>query len=339
MAVLSKADINKRNNRQVLYDRINNGAFKMGKDDSPLFKCTGRVKINGVLKKKIELQEIESLFHSNKAVKFDIELSNKGWVSYTKLFKDKEFGGTAAKSGAGGSERQELRLIEAINENLLKDPTIKIHKIKEQIVKASKNEGLSKLGQEPYIDVNLHTKSGIVGVSCKGTSAPSLAGGGLIGMEVVAPKFVDTIYDKIINELKSQKYEDGMIVNVDDLPDYYIEIPKKYVRLLVEGNDEMGGPIKYMYVGPMNVSSSVTGKTLKMNGEFFTIDDYLAKVKTLYVRVRKRDVQPDKLIQIDFKTKTKSGRPRIFSAPKTKKNNLRLVIIDSSSISSKGKKL
>jgi len=334
MAKIAKADILKRNNINVLYKRITDkGAFKIGTDSSKAFQATGRIKINNEVIKSPSEKTISAFFNNNTSRdKFMVELKVKGFVNITQLFKDSEFGGVGGKSSSTGSERQELGLIQQINDNLLSNPKLKIKGVSEKIVEAHKNEGLSSLKQEPYIDVCLMTPAGkCVGVSCKGTSAPSLAGGGLAGMEVIAPEFLDKVFGLIIKELKSQGFSDGDIIHNDNLPDYYIKIPSKYIKLLLKGNEKMGGPIDYMYVGPMDVKSDIKNNQLVFNngqGNFYTIESYMQKVGQLYIRVRKRDLAPTKMVQINFSKNPKTKREKIFTAPKTGKNNLRLVIID-----------
>ena len=86
------------------------------------------------------------------------------------------------------AERQERGLIDAINTgyglNKGKPFTI-IGPSGDKIancIKAQKYEGRSAAGTEPYTDVIITTKNGLINVSNKGTSAPSIAGGGLKGL-------------------------------------------------------------------------------------------------------------------------------------------------------------
>ena len=254
---------------------------------------------------------------------------------FSDVLKTVEFGGRGAKGDAlTGTERQELGLIAAIDANA----PIKVKNVKGVIQGASKNDGLSSIGKEPYVDVFLDANKKI-GVSCKGTSAPSLAGGGLAGMEVIAPKFVKEAYDKIIKYLEKSGLQHDHVYDVKELPDMYIEIPKQYLRMLIEGTAKMGGPIQYMYVGPMDVSYKVKGDTMELNGDFISIDDYIKKVGTLFLRVRKRDLDSNKMVRVNYKSKGKSKYPQVFASPKTGKNNMRFVIVDKKSISSKGVKL
>jgi len=60
----------------------------------------------------------------------------------------------------------------------------------EGVIKGTKYNGRQQSGSEPYTDVVLETamkKKNILNLSLKGTSAPSLAGGGLKGIETIIP--------------------------------------------------------------------------------------------------------------------------------------------------------
>jgi hypothetical protein len=76
------------------------------------------------------------------------------------------------------------------------------------VINAEKYSGRQSSGSEPYTDIQLFLKNGkILNVSMKGSSAPSLAGGGLRGIEEIIPgigyKFYTAAYKKHIkNKLK-----------------------------------------------------------------------------------------------------------------------------------------
>ena len=90
------------------------------------------------------------------------------------------------------AERQESGFVDAINNAVAQvqgpitlksgDLTVK------NVIKAEKYGGRSIAGTEPYTDVILTLSGGKKrNISMKGSSAPSLAGGGLAGIELVIP--------------------------------------------------------------------------------------------------------------------------------------------------------
>lgn len=351
MATLSYNDLMKRDNIRNFVERVRaQGSFRERIEDGEVLKCTGKViKISG--------GDVEDFFLNESTLKnfiatkdstdaIEVQAIRNGVRRYyriSKFYKDRLFGGVAGKSSGGGSERQELGLISLLNEAALQGGKYYVKSLGKglPIKEATKNEGLSQLKQEPYIDVFIETQNGKkLGISCKGESAPSLAGGGLVGMQVVVPDLLDRLYRVIIKELK-RKYKDGDKVDADEIPDFFVRIPKSYVKKILIGNKKMGGPVDMMYIGPMDVDGKITssGEIVINNnrGKFYTIEEYMRKIPNFYFRVRKRDLPRDKEIEIAFTTKNKSGYPLIFMTPISKKNNFRLVVTDKAS--STGKKL
>lgn len=340
MATLAYGDLLKRDNISVFADRVNgNGGFQLENDKSPAYKATGKVQMTSGGTVSMFNGDFTSAslstFLSSKtsADRLEIELkkgNSRQFYLVTKLYKDREFGGVASKSSGAGSERQELGLIKALNEAAAKHKKPYVSQIGNNsfITEAYKNEGLSSVGQEPYIDVYIETTRGKFGISCKGESAPSLAGGGVAGLKVIAPDLLKKLYDAIEKHLKSLKLKTGDIVAADSIPDLYVEIPQKYVELILRGNARMGGPIDYMYVGKMDVVSDIKTPDIKLNGNFYSTADYMRKIGKFYFRVRKRDIEPTNTIAIELQKTNKEGYKMMFRGPKTGKNNLRIVITD-----------
>jgi len=350
MATLAYGDILKRQNISVLANRINGeGGFQLETAEAPAMKATGKaiISINGqtsFFDRNLSEGSLSSFLNTRKGSDYlDIELKNGNGSSYyrlTKLYKDKEFGGVAAKASGQGSERQEIGLIQAINEAAAMSSKAHVSQLgtTAYIKSASKNEGLSSVGQEPYIDVFIETSRGKLGISCKGESAPSLAGGGVAGLKVIAPDLLRKLYNTIEAHLKNDlKLKTGDIVAADSIPDLYVQIPQNFVELILKGNRQMGGPIDYMYVGPMDVESNMRGNTLALNGNFYGIQEYMRKIGTFYFRIRKRDIEPSNTIAIELTRTNKEGYKMMFRGPKTSKNNLRIVITDK--VPSTGRKL
>jgi len=189
---------------------------------------------------------------------------------------------------AGASaERQENGFVDAVAqavaENGDKPITIKTKDATVKgVIKAEKFSGRQRSGSEPYTDVQLFTSRGITNLSMKGPSAPSLAGGGLRGIEEIIPglgaRFFRAAYD---NHIK-KKLKPG-----DKVPDTYGKLNDKDKKLLVIGNKPMGGPIDYMYIGPMDVKSNFRNGVLEVNGSLIDSNKY-ADSKDLFFRLRAR---------------------------------------------------
>jgi hypothetical protein len=198
---------------------------------------------------------------------------------------------------------------------------------------ARKKEGMSSLGKEPYIDIEIIDKRGKAwGVSCKGDSAPSLAGGGLAGLKVIVPDLIDKLYGTVEKYLKQEmRLKDGDIIKIDSIPDLYVRIPQRYIEKILVGTPQMGGPVTHMYVGKMDVASNKSGSTLNFtNGRFYTIEEYQRKIGDFYFRVRKRDVdsEPKGEMRISYNKKNREGYPKLFEGATREKNLVRIVIQD-----------
>ncbi len=194
-----------------------------------------------------------------------------------------------------------------------KDATIK------GVIKAEKYSGRQRSGSEPYTDVQVFTSKGILNLSMKGPAAPSLAGGGLRGVEEIIPgigaRFFRTAYDNHIkNGLKPG----------DKVPDTYARLNDKDKNLLVIGNAAMGGPIHYMYIGPMDVKSKYNNGTLEINGSAIDAKKY-SKEHDLFFRLRARRVDQT----FDPEASDKNGVPKIYGKSPSKGDSAgRLVITD-----------
>ena len=186
-------------------------------------------------------------------------------------------------------ERQELGLIAAVNggygENnspftLIGSNGIRII----NCISAEKFEGRSKAGTEPYTDVVINLSGNkSINISNKGESAPSIAGGGLEGLEMAVPGLTKKFLESALKKYKQLGYKEGM----SNIPDMYGKVSDELKELIVVGNVAMGGPIHYMYIGPMDVTSRQNGAFLTVNGKLFEAKKY-AKDNDLYLRLRKR---------------------------------------------------
>lgn len=226
------------------------------------------------------------------------------------------------------AERQENGLVKAITDAVKKNkgnPVTVVTKDKTVagVVKAHKYTGRQSTGSEPYTDVVLVTyDKKEINLSCKGPSAPSLAGGGLRGLELAVPgitkKFMKAAYDTLV---KKKKLKPG-----DKVPDVYGKIADSEKMKIVLGNKAMGGPIHFMYIGPMDVTSSYDAKKneLKLNGALHEAKHY-AKTHNLYFRLRAR--REDQ--RFDPTATEKDGTPKIYGKSPSKGDSAgRIVVID-----------
>ena len=234
---------------------------------------------------------------------------------------------------AGASaERQESGLVNAIKnavEKNQKNPiTIIAGKTKiTGVIDADKFTGRQISGSEPYTDVVLHVRDGrkikIINLSLKGESAPSLAGGGLRGLELAVPgmakKFMKIAYEHLTEKFK---------LNIGDkVPDVFGKIGDSSKLKIVVGVASMGGPIHYMYIGSMNVTHSYDSKTniLKfLNGSLIEAVEY-SKTHTLYFRFRAR--REDQ--RFDPNAKDSDGTPKIYGKSPSRGDSAgRIVVTD-----------
>lgn len=226
------------------------------------------------------------------------------------------------------AERQETGLIKAIADAVKKNGGNPVTLVTEKIViegitGAEKFSGRQASGSEPYTDVVLTTyQNKKINISCKGPSAPSLAGGGLKGLELAVPGITEKFLKEAYNTLKvKNKLKVG-----DKVPDVFGEITGNMKTKIVVGNKEMGGPIDYMYIGPMDVTSNYDAKknVLTLSGSFYESKGY-ARSHKLYFRLRAR--REDQ--RFDPSAKDGRGVPKIYGKSPSKGDSAgRIVVTD-----------
>jgi len=231
---------------------------------------------------------------------------------------------------AGASaERQETGVVNAIKlavkTNKGNPITIIAGKTKiTGVINAEKFTGRQEGGSEPYTDVQifLHDKKAKpINCSLKGESAPSLAGGGLKGLELAVPgiaaKFLKTSHAKL----------NTMLNPGDKVPDVFGKISGNNKLKIVIGNVLMGGPIDFMYIGKMDVSHKYDPKTNVLtlsNGQLIPAKQY-AQEHELYFRLRAR--REDQ--RFDPLAKDKSGVPKIYGVSPSRGDSAgRIVVTD-----------
>jgi hypothetical protein len=221
-------------------------------------------------------------------------------------------------------ERQENEFVLAVN-NAVKENSNEPITIKSKdatikgVTEAKKYTGRQKSGSEPYTDVQLITKRGVINLSMKGPNAPSLAGGGLRGIEEIIPGLGARFFRSALKNHLKKGLKPG-----DKIPDTYGKLNDKDKKLLVIGNKSMGGPINYMYIGPMDVTSTFKKGILQVNGNLIEANKY-AKSKDLFFRLRARRVDqtfdPDAL--------DRNGVPKIYGKSPSRGDSVgRLVVTD-----------
>lgn len=231
------------------------------------------------------------------------------------------------------AERQERGFVDKVNQairaNQHNPVTVVAGKTKlDGVVKAEKYAGRQITGSEPYTDVVLHVKTSKgtekVNLSLKGESAPSLAGGGLRGLNIVVPglakRFMKTVHAKLKVKIKVGT----------KVPDSFGKINRHDKVKIVVGTESMGGPIHYMYIGPMTVMGRYDQKKneVQLNGTLTEAVEYATR-HDLYFRLRAR--REDQ--RFDPKAIDKDGTPKIYGvSPSHGDSAGRLVITDTTPV-------
>jgi hypothetical protein len=120
------------------------------------------------------------------------------------------------------AERQETGVIDAIHRSFRTNGNKPITvvgangKTIKNVVEAKKHSGRTVSGSEPYTDVIISTTSKKYNVSNKGESAPSLAGGGLSGIETILPGLVKKFLVEGVKQYTKKKYKTG-----DSVPELF----------------------------------------------------------------------------------------------------------------------
>ena len=234
-----------------------------------------------------------------------------------------QFNKFLSEAGAN-AERQETGFVNAVKEAVERNDnrpiTLRTGGVTlKGVIGAYKYNRRQSSGSEPYTDVQLMTTKGILNVSMKGPTAPSLAGGGLGGIEAIIPglasRFFRAAYDAHI--------KNGLKLG-DKVPDTFAKLNNRDKKLLVVGNRAIGGPINFMYIGPMDVKYTHKGSTLEVNGKLIDAVKY-AKDYELFFRLRAR--RKDQTF--DPAASDKNGIPKIYNKSPSRGDSAgRLVITD-----------
>jgi len=205
---------------------------------------------------------------------------------------------------AGGTreetrERQEVGIITAIN-SVEGDKTIvgsNENFTINNVVRAEKIPTTGKI--EPIADIQLIRSKGSspYKISAKANQAPTIGGGGLVGMSQLSKPVTDFIkkfYEDAYQYYTDIKNQHPEITPETDLyktryfKDVNRVIPSDIVEEILRGTAAQGGPVDVYYIGDMDhVLAGVQGSTVVLSGEFLSIED-IAKNKTLYIHMKKR---------------------------------------------------
>lgn len=225
------------------------------------------------------------------------------------------------------AERQETGVVDSINEQIIKTGPISVKAGSvtiNNVIKAAKFTGRQSGGSEAYTDVQffIQGKRDPINLSLKGQAAPSLAGGGLKGLDLTVPgiskKFIMAAFNHITKNLKLKAGS--------KVPDVYGKISDADKIKIVVGNEAIGGPIHYMYQGPMVVRPQYDDKKniLTLNGTFTEAKKF-AKTHDLYFRLRAR--RKDQTF--DPTAKDNKGIPKIYGKSPSKGDSAgRIVVTD-----------
>jgi len=118
-----------------------------------------------------------------------------------------------SESKASTSERQERDFVAAVNKAVEENggaiSVVVRHKVVGGVVGAKKVDITPPSGKEPYIDVVLMTSSGNIGISMKGPSAPSMMGGGYVGIESMYPGWLRGLFTKAVDMIEAAGIKPG----------------------------------------------------------------------------------------------------------------------------------
>lgn len=237
-----------------------------------------------------------------------------GWTQIKNISKPTTIKLTS-DSGERHQERQETAVIQAIREAILANGgepiTIMGHnKTKiEGVIGASKNSGTNAYGKEQYADMLLSIKGKEFGVSMKMERAPTLFGGGYMALFNIDPKFISKLMLKALDAaIKDKDFELGSTTKLKDI---FIEISnKKFLEAALVGNEKMGGPIQYMFIGKQFPKYEFSNGVLKfLDSSFYTIKQYKTKIPKFYIRIRRRDTTQYFTNELD-----KQGLPLFFKS-------------------------
>ena len=205
----------------------------------------------------------------------------------------------AGKARHETSERQEVGIITAINSVKGIKTVIGSNENFEitDVVRAEKIPTTGKI--EPIADIQLIRSKGTspYKISAKANQAPTIGGGGLVGMSQLSKPvtdFVKKFYEDAYTYYKRIYDEHEELASEPDLyktkyfKDINMVIPQDIVEERLKGTAAQGGPVDVYYIGDMDhVLVGVDNNIVTLSGEFLPVET-IAKDKTLYIHMKKR---------------------------------------------------
>ena len=243
------------------------------------------------------------------------------------LFKFKTDKGASSLILAGGPkelnrERQEHGIINAINSiEGVKSVRDREGQTIEGVLRAEKVPIIPGYKHEPYSDIKLiiqGTDDPFL-ISAKGSVPPVIAGGGLQGIMLLSDKvqkFVKQFYEdaykyykQIFDENESLTYETNLY-KTKLFKDVNRKVPENIVFEILRGTPAVGGEVDMIYVGPMDVVTTVEGNTINLNGSFKPVEEFAKN--ELFLHIKKRD--GDYFFTDNTQTVNGVTLPRIFAS-------------------------
>lgn len=333
-AALNPAQLAKRDNWQVFTKKIEDGEpfLLVGDPETEVFLGYEDEEQHEEFLSMLdgEMNDVLAQFKAGASIMFPVIDGEDEYIKLTQLQKSKEFG---RRGGKSETERQEKGFVDAINQAVQKNRRKPVNVTTDEedlknIIAANKVEGSNELGKEPYADIAVHNNRGSTElISAKNVRAPSIAGGGISGLFNIDPNIVGNavkkawrFYKTNFADSEGKKFPQGKAIEV------YVKIPETWHEEILKGTKEMGGPIDYMYIGPMDVDAEIEDNTVKLNGNLININDYMGHVGDLFLRIRRR--RADQVL--DFSSVDKYGFPNIFYS--RGEGGRRVVLVSSSSL-------
>lgn len=332
---LSPAQLVKRDNWQVFKQKIKDGEpFELASDPETTvtlgYEDEDQHQEFLDMLDSGDMNDVLAQFKVGPSITFPVVGEEFDTIKLSELQKSKDFG---RRGGKGESERQERGFVDAINQAVQKNRRKPVEVATDEenlkgVIAANKVDGTNELGKEPYADIAVHNNRGKTElISAKNTRAPSIAGGGIAGLFHIDPNIVGNavkkawrFYKTNFADSEGKKFPQGKAIEV------YVKIPETWHEDILKGTKEMGGPIDYMYIGPMDVEAEIEDKKVTLNGSLIDIDDYMGHVGDLYLRIRRRRVDQ----VLDFSSVDRYGFPNIFYS--RGEGGRRVVLVSQSSL-------
>ena len=221
------------------------------------------------------------------------------------------------------NERQEQKFRSVINAMCKQygDITIEAGNERiEHIIGAKKARDRTVAGHENYADIILHIGGGEdLKLQLKDVRPADYGGGGAEGIEQSVPGLADQFLHSCFSYLtKTIKLKAG-----DAVPQMFGKITELNKMNILKGSPAIGGPIDYIFIGPMLLTPTIRKNKLSFGlSVLYSVEEYARKTP-LFLRLRARTAD-QKFDPTLFNART---APRIFgTSPTTGKAGGRIVL-------------